>query len=661
MKAIPRWTTLLILVFLFALGAACADGDDDDNDDNDNPADDDAGHGDDDSTPVDAVSSASPGVKKALLTEDHQGWNHADCRSCHADAHDRGYVGGECSSCHGSNGAPWRSAGHDNDSCSECHAQSHPETAFRSPVDCRLCHGYEPVSESECASTESFDVVVIGAGGGGLAAAAKLSRQGLSVAVLEQNFRIGGCMGMIRRGDYSMEIGLHALDGLDAPDGTNRHTFEELGILSKLKLVKLDPMYVASYPNHQIVVPADVEAYRQVLKENFPAETTKIDLLFNDLADYDLVFTAINNLTSRIALKDLITIVTHGQSALRLFGLKNQTLAEFMAEYGLSQELAAVWAQLSSFLGVEPGRLSALMFVVMWNSYHHHGYYYFEGGSGAVANALVRVIEENGGTIRLGARATKIDIVDGRATLVRTADDGCYAARYVVSNANAIATVNDLVGAEHFPADYLSSMENMTVGLSTFTVYLGLDHDFGRFIGGSHEVMFSDTYDTDTNLGYIANGDIEHAPGAVGNYSAVDPLAAPAGKNSIQLITQLPYDWENDWRWNQSYEDYVDLKTEIAWRLIERAEKYLPGLSDHIEVMEVGTPRTVEAYTLNPRGSIFGWEHTIEQSLDFRLPNETPIPNLYLAGAWTFPGAGQSAVILSGSMVADMIIKQETQ
>jgi len=657
MKAISCWAVMLALLVLVALGAACS-GDDDDDDDN-TSADDDAGHGDDDTTPVDAISSATPGVNSARLTASHQGWYQADCLSCHIDAHDRGYIGGECSSCHGSNGAPPRTAGHDNDSCTDCHAQAHPGANFRSPADCRLCHGYEPVSAPDCASTETFDVVVIGSGGGGLAAAAKLARQGLSVAVLEQNFRVGGCMGMIQRGEYSMEIGLHALDGLDAPDGTNRHTFEELGILAKLKLVKLDPMYVASYPNHKIVVPADVEAYRQVLKENFPAETAKIDLLFDDLADYDVVFTAINNLTSGFALEDLITIITHAQVALRLLDLKDRTLAEMFADYDLSQELAAVWAELSSFLGVEPSRLSALMFVVMWNSYHRHGYYYFEGGSGAVADAMAQVVEENGGTIRLGARATKIDIIDGRATLVRTEDDGCYAARYVVSNANAPATVNDLVGAEYFPADYLDSLNNMTIGSSTFTVYLGMDHDFGKLLGGSHEIMFSDTYDTDENMGYIANGDIEHAPGAVVNYSVVDPLAAPAGKNSIQLITQLPYNWENDWHWNENYQNYVDLKTEIAWRLIDRAEQFVPGLSDHIEVMEVGTPRTVEGYTLNPGGSIFGWEHTIEQSLDLRLENQTPIENLYLAGAWTFPGAGQSAVITSGSMVADMILEAE--
>ena len=655
-----RWPWVLILTCFAAFCASCSGGGDDDDDAN--TSDDDTGgddSADDDSSPVDAVSSATPGVKSVILTESHSGWKNADCTSCHANAHDQGYAGGECSLCHGSNGAPTRVSGHANDSCSDCHAEAHAGSNFRSPSDCRMCHGYENVTSPDCASTESFDVVVIGAGGGGLSAAAKLARNGMSVAVLEQNSRVGGCMGMIHRGDYNMEIGLHALDGLDPPDGMNRKLFEDLGILDKITPVKLDPMYVATYPDHQVIVPADVEAYRQVLKTTFPDESANIDRLWNDTADYDLVFNAMYNLIEGVTLTDLITIITHAGTAIRLLQIKDRSLSDVLSDYTSNQQLVAVWSTLSLFLGVEPSRVSALMFIVMWNDYHRHGYYYFEGGSGSVADAMAQVVEENGGTIRLGARATKIDITDGKATLVRTQDDGCFAARYVVSNANAPATIKNMVGAEYFPADYISALDNMTVGLSTFTVYLGVDHDYGKIFGGSHEIMFSDTYDTDENMNYIYNGDLDHTPGAVGNYSVVDPLAAPAGKNSIQLITILPYDWQDNWHWNENYDDYVDLKTETAQRLIARAEQYLPGLSDHIEVMEVGTPRTVEGYTLNPRGTIFGWDHTIDQSLDHRLKNQTPIDNLYLAGAWSFPGAGQSAVIISGSLVAGMILTRE--
>jgi phytoene dehydrogenase-like protein len=74
--------------------------------------------------------------------------------------------------------------------------------------------------------------------------------------------------------------------------------------------------------------------------------------------------------------------------------------------------------------------------------------------------------------------------------------------------------------------------------------------------------------------------------------------------------------------------------------------------------MEVGTPLTMEGFTMNPAGTIYGWDAVPEQSMQRRLPQQTPVDNLLLAGAWTFPGCGQSAVLVSGSLAADAILKK---
>ena len=66
---------------------------------------------------------------------------------------------------------------------------------------------------------------------------------------------------------------------------------------------------------------------------------------------------------------------------------------------------------------------------------------------------------------------------------------------------------------------------------------------------------------------------------------------------------------------------------------------------------------TLKGFTGNPRGTIFGWDSTIAQSMQKRLKQKTPIDNLYLAGAWTLPGPGQSAVIMSGRDAARAILK----
>jgi prolycopene isomerase len=77
-------------------------------------------------------------------------------------------------------------------------------------------------------------------------------------------------------------------------------------------------------------------------------------------------------------------------------------------------------------------------------------------------------------------------------------------------------------------------------------------------------------------------------------------------------------------------------------------ERVLPGLSEAIEVLEIGTPLTNLRYTGNTRGAIYGWDQTVNNSGPSRLPHRTPIRNLYLAGAWTSPGHGYGAVIPSG-------------
>jgi prolycopene isomerase len=94
----------------------------------------------------------------------------------------------------------------------------------------------------------------------------------------------------------------------------------------------------------------------------------------------------------------------------------------------------------------------------------------------------------------------------------------------------------------------------------------------------------------------------------------------------------------------------------VARVFITRAETRLPGLSGHVEVLDVATPQTVRTFTGNPGGAFVGWANTPAQALINRVPQETPIAGLWLAGAWTFPGGGVSAAISSGWMAARAVL-----
>jgi len=261
--------------------------------------------------------------------------------------------------------------------------------------------------------------------------------------------------------------------------------------------------------------------------------------------------------------------------------------------------------------------------------------------------------------LMLNTKATGIVIEDGLAVQVQTENDVCLNTRYVVSNANAPETLLEMVGPENLPADYVADVENMEIGVATLQVFLGVDHDYTYLFEGFHELMVNDSFDMDENFAWMNDGDVENAAYIITDYSAADPTVAPEGKNVISLTTYLPFDMGDTWKWSLGYDDYVDYKEEVAWILIDRAEKYLPGLSDHIEVLEVGSPVTNWAFSGNPGGTIFGWRNTPEQGTLRRMKQQTPIDNLLLAGAWTFPGGGQSAVISSGVAAADMVLKKE--
>jgi prolycopene isomerase len=598
--------------------------------------------------PIEARTSATPGIPSATLEDGHPGWRKANCAACHELAHG-GTLASECVVCHGPNGAPRRPAGHDTGACLQCHSQAHQGAGEAVLGDCAACHKFAP--GDGCAAVVDTDVVVIGSGGGGLAAAAILAQAGRQVVVLESHSRVGGYMTNFRRGDYRFEVSLHAMGGFDQ-GGSTRHLFQRLGILDRVQPVKASFPYRTYYPDRTFDVPEGFDAYREALKADFPAEAEGIDALFALFAKTEEVMATFSELGYQGAIQKYSQ--DEPETVTRFLRLLNQTLTEALREYVSDQSLVAILAQLASYIGEAPEDLSALYYIVMWNAYHRWGFYNFVGGSQSVSEALAAVIEGHGGTIRLNTPATRIVVEEGRAVEVRTAEDACYRPGWVVSNANAPATV-DLVGRDNLPSDYLAKVDAMRVGRPIVVVYLGVDHDYTPEFQGTHEWMIQDGYDTAALYEQLKGCEPGHSLLLVANYSVVDPTAAPAGKNVISITSTMDDACHGDWQWGDP-EAYKEQKQAVAAAFIAHLEPYLPGLRQHLEVMEVAAPQTLRGFTGNPRGTIYGWSHTPEQSTVRRLPQETPVENLLLAGMWTFPGAGQAAVLQSGETAAELIL-----
>lgn len=581
----------------------------------------------------DTLTYATPGVLSASLADTHSGWAMTNCSTsdCHGGiAHASGLADAECSECHGPNGAPERPPGECPDTdCTACHDE-HSIRDFVAPNDCRACHrydvsGFDENDSATCTHTEAYDVVIIGGGGGGLGAAAILARAGMNIAVIEQNYRVGGCMGGFIRGDYHFEISQHAVDGM----GITMLTNPDLGIGDQIQPVKAEPvMYRAVFPGFTFDVPSDPDEYKAKLMEEFPDQAEGIDSLIDEMKSYAyLQYTT-------------------------------ETFPEVLAAHGVTDErLIALITQLGISFGTTPDQLPASLFMALWSGNHVGGYHYFVGGSQSIADALAGVIEEAGGTIKLNTRVTDIIIENGVATRVLTAGGGCYDADYVISNANAPDTFLTMVGSEHLPVEFVAEIESGTPGLSAFHVYLGVDYDYTGYFPDTHGMFVNESFDMYENYLAIVECDAEKSGFILGNYTEADPRNAPPGKNVISIASMLGYECFNEWEWDTSYEHYNEQKFEAVNTLIQRAEKILPGLSGHIEVVEVGTPVTIREYTSNPRGSIFGWGLAATDLMGAMSPenNKTPIPNLFIAGAWA-NGGGQWMSINSGMLAAQLVL-----
>jgi prolycopene isomerase len=346
------------------------------------------------------------------------------------------------------------------------------------------------------------------------------------------------------------------------------------------------------------------------------------------------------------------------ETVARFMGYLDKSLKEVVDEFVTDPRLFAVFTQLASYAGAEPADVASVYFLSMWNGYHNGGFYNFVGGSESISEALADVVRDNGGEVRVNTEATRIVLEEGRAKEVRTKDGSCFRARYVVSNATPAATVA-MIGRESLPTEWVAAIDALKPGLPAFSVYLGVAHDYRDAFGDTHEIILQDSWDP--HEVFLAG--VECDPGRsmlllITNYSVPDPTAAPAGKNVIVLTGLVGAGCHGEFAWGD-HEAYKKVKDEVAAVFVDRAEAVMPGLRSHAEVIEVGSPKTMWAFSLNPNGTFAGAYPNVAQSVLNRTKQETPVPNLFLAGAWTFPGGGQQAVLGSGAAAARRILALE--
>jgi prolycopene isomerase len=382
-------------------------------------------------------------------------------------------------------------------------------------------------------------------------------------------------------------------------------------------------------------VPSDLGQYLERLKAVFPDEAAGVDSYFAELRQaylYGLLyyFRGVDNERAR--------------------EFERFTLTDKLDEHFRDPRLKVLLMADTPHWGSVPSRTSYL-FDAMLRLAYFLGNYYPKGSSQKFADDLGRGLEARGGRILKCASVDKVIIENGAAAGVRISTVSKTAPEYhefrapiVVSNADALHTYRDLIGEEHCGSWPIEHLKSLDPSYACFLVHLGL--------------RGMDPHKLAAAEGYYWNSfdpaDVNRTVFKVFIPTHFDPDIAPPGCQIliVQKLSPVRIEDISDWpAHKQGVEDYI----------MGRLRQILPGLDSHIVVKMSASAMTSYRFTTNWQGAILGWSMSPGQLGEDRLPNTTPVKNLYLAGHWTQPGGGITPVIVSAQKVARMIITGKTE
>ena len=184
-------------------------------------------------------------------------------------------------------------------------------------------------------------------------------------------------------------------------------------------------------------------------------------------------------------------------------------------------------------------------------------------------------------------------------------------------------------------------LANWIPSISAFMVHLGINVDIRSKAKYESNVWYYPGEHVDEYYECLVRGELGLEKGFI-FYSIPsfhDSKLLPAAKHCIQAILGAPYQprefWEKD-----------NLKEKIANEMIRRIENFIPGLSQHIEVRQIAIPPTLEKFTGNYLGAMYGWASTVDQIGINDFSMNCPIEGLFFAGHWAGLPVGYSGVPL---------------
>lgn len=511
--------------------------------------------------------------------------------------------------------------------------------------------------------SRDFDAIVIGSGLGGLTAGALYARAGHRVLLLERNHSFGGAATVYQHGALSIEASLHeTTDARDTRDPKHQ-IFQALGILDDIEFVPVGDFYeVRSRLLEQpFVLPHGMGAAREALQSRFPSHAKALSELFQRLETVNRAMGLFSEKHS--GLWWFLHVPVLPLTLWPVFRDMKRSLAEvFQQLFGDDEAVKIALAANLPYYADDPEQMWWLFYAVAQGGYLSGGGYYIRGGSQALSDRLVKVIEEEGGTAEAGRTVTRIVLDgEGRARGVeheRAQGGDARTDLAPVLFGNAAPQVLAKALPAQVRGEFMGPYLDKPLSLSLFSVSLGLSRLPAELGVRNYTTVIVPDWITSLadyrhNAPLLAEPPGERMPLlTMVDYSHVD-----SGLNTRPpfLLSVVGLDRLSNWQ-PLSAEAYGRKRDQWLGAIVHKLGREFPGLADAVTQREMATALTMHQYLNSPQGALYGFAPRPPEHFPLRGPPRTPktaVEGLWLASAYAGSG-GFSGAMMGGAAAAQM-------
>lgn len=453
---------------------------------------------------------------------------------------------------------------------------------------------------------DAYDVIVIGSGLAGLTAANTLAKAGYAVLLLEQHYQLGGMATWFkRRGGHIFDISLHGFPVGMIKSCRRYWTSEIADSIVQLKRIRFDnPMF-------SLETTFDREDFTRLLTGRFGVPAPTVQAFFD------------------------------AARGMNFYDDQTTTVGEFFARYFPGREdVVRLLMEPITYANGSTLEDPAIAYGIVFSNFMSKGVYTFQGGTDRLVGLMKQELLRNGVDVRIRTNVERIHVERGRVQGV-TVNGRFIRARAVVSNANLKLTIFQLVGPEHFDANFVEQARAVRLNNSSCQVYMALRPGETIDEDACGDLLFSSSAPV-FRTEWLLSRQITSR-----TYSFYYPRTRP-GSNRTLIVSSTNARYQ-DWA-GLNEEEYQASKRDLIETTLDAVAKYVPDIRVKLAHVEASTPRTFQFYTRHLEGASFG---TKFEGLAVSRAVPEQVAGLYHAGSVGIIMSGWLGAVNYGVIVAN--------